>query len=60
MSSVVFATDQLLLLDPQVVLKKRTSGDFGVSLRRSAVTEYVKNKPVKKTIYFAEPGVQMS
>ena len=41
----------------QVVLKKRAAGDFGLSLRRSATIEIVNNKEVKKTIYFAEPGL---
>ncbi|CAK8693065.1 unnamed protein product [Clavelina lepadiformis] len=42
-----------------VILRKRTAGDFGVSLRRSAMIEHVNGKEEKRTVYFAEPGNAM-
>nr|CAB3264151.1 unconventional myosin-XVIIIa [Phallusia mammillata] len=43
----------------KVILKKRSSGDFGVSLRRSVVVEHVNFKEVTKVVFFAEPGAAM-
>nr|XP_026692375.1 unconventional myosin-XVIIIa isoform X2 [Ciona intestinalis] len=42
-----------------VTLKKREAGDFGVSLRRSAVIEMIDGQEVTRTVYFAEPGASM-
>ena len=41
----------------QVTLYKRSSGDFGLSLRRSAVVEYSQGQAITRNVFFAEPGL---
>lgn len=58
--SYLLTYDVIVTRLKQVTLTKRDTGDFGLSLRRSAVVEYRSGQAVTKTAFFAEPGPVLS